>query len=144
MLVLSIGVNTWALFKPMIDLWSSMVVSLLSRTQQCQEHPKDSTLPKSWTVLQSIVCGVQTFCASHCFAISPTTFNLILSVSMNAHCLSIGYHAETLTLINPITSLKSHFGDASARLWYIKHECNRYTSIKFPPRSLLSSNIVWP
>jgi hypothetical protein len=132
----------WALFKPVWDLWSSMIVSFLSRTQQCQEHPKDSTLPKSRTVFQLIICGVRTFCASHCFAISPTTSNLILLVSMNAHHLSIGYHAETLTLINPMASLKSHFGDPSARVWYIKHECNRYMSIKFPPRSLLSSNIV--
>jgi hypothetical protein len=32
---------------------------------------------------------------------------------------------------------KSHFGDVNAGLWYIKYECNRYTS---PARPLSSSN----
>ncbi|KAG1849755.1 hypothetical protein F4604DRAFT_89330 [Suillus subluteus] len=46
---------------------------------------------------------------------------------------------ETRTSINQISSLKSHFGNISAGLWYIKHECDRYTSTK-SPRSLAPSS----
>jgi hypothetical protein len=51
---------------------------------------------------------------------------------MDAHCLSIGIHAEIHTWINKISSLNSYFGEVSAGLWYIKHECDRYPSTKFP------------
>jgi hypothetical protein len=60
------------------------------------------------------------------FYIDPT------SLSLDAHRLSTGIHVETLTAINQIASLKSHLSNVNAVFWYIKHECNCYTSAKFP------------
>ncbi|KAG1844799.1 hypothetical protein DFJ58DRAFT_747559 [Suillus subalutaceus] len=55
------------------------------------------------------------------------------SVSLDAHCLSTGIQAEPLTpKISSFKNFKSHFGNVSAGLWYIKHECDRYTSTKSP------------
>jgi len=45
-------------------------------------------------------------------------------------CLSIQNSCGNIS-INQIASLKYHFGDVNAGWWYIKHECNRYTSTKF-------------
>ncbi|KAG1766839.1 hypothetical protein EV702DRAFT_784574 [Suillus placidus] len=92
-----------------------MIVSLLGQTQQCQEPLEDRTgTAKITNSSPNNLLRRSNIPASHCFAISPTTFTLISSVSLDAHCLSIGFHLQLLASIDEISSFKSHCGRLQA------------------------------